>query len=244
VAGTQIVVLKGSTPIPFANLPATGYFGNVAVGTNVIKTVTLTNTGTGPLAISSAVANNNAATPTAFSLVSGGTCGNGGGFSLAAGSSCTYNVRFTPPAGVVAGGSLVVYDNSNNIMTSSQTALLTGTGVVASVVVAPATTVAAPLTFANTARGATSAAIPVIISNTSSTLLNIASITTSSGNFGILSKTCGPTLAANSTCTVNVVFKPTAGSKAGAKTARLVITDNAGGVSGSVQNVYLAGTAL
>jgi hypothetical protein len=118
------------------------------------QTVSLTGTGTGPFAallpLSFTFANQPAATPSAaasFTLTNTGnatlniagigfTGTNPGDFSqnttcgttLVANTPCTIVVTFTPAASGSRSGTLVVTDNSNNVSSSTQSSLLTGTG--------------------------------------------------------------------------------------------------------------------
>jgi hypothetical protein len=80
------------------------------------------------------------------------------------------------------------------------------------------------------------AKIGVIYSGTAT--LTIASIKITGTNNGDFSEinTCGTSLAAGASCTINVTFKPT---KTGTRTGTLSITDNA---AGSPQTVSLTGT--
>src|SRR5438552_1473011 len=93
------------------------------------QTVTLSNTGTAPLTISG--------------IALGGT--NAGDFgqtnncplspsTLAASSSCTFNVTFTPTASGTCAASLTVTDNASG---SPQTVSLTGTGTAPAVSLSP-----------------------------------------------------------------------------------------------------------
>src|SRR4029077_17254283 len=79
------------------------------------------------------------------------------------------------------------------------------------------------LSFGNQAINTTSVAKTVTVANTGKAVLNITSITTS-GDFAILSKTCGSTLAAGAKCTVKVTFTPTG---LGKLTGKLTFSDNA-----------------
>ena len=94
------------------------------------------------------------------------------------------------------------------------------------------------LTYGTLIDGTTSASQPVTLTNGGSTIIAIASIVTSA-DFS-QTNNCGNSVAANSSCTINVTFAPKAG---GAFTAALTITDNADGVAGSTQTVALSGTA-
>jgi len=92
----------------------------------------------------------------------------------------------------------------------------------------------ASLTFASQLSGTTSTAQPVTLTNTGNAALSITSMA-ASGDFAE-TNTCGTSLAAGSNCTINVTFKPTAGSARG---GTLSVTDNA---PGGVQTLPLAGT--
>ena len=83
------------------------------------------------------------------------------------------------------------------------------------------------LTFSPTVVGSTSAAQSVTVANPTSTAAPVSSIT-ASGPFAETNN-CGSSIAANSSCTVNVTFSPTAtGTSTGS------VTINAGGVTSTV----------
>jgi trimeric autotransporter adhesin len=67
------------------------------------------------------------------------------------------------------------------------------------------------------------------------TITGIAITGTNAGDFA-QTHTCGSSLAAGASCTINVTFKPTA---IGSRSAALSVTDNA---TGSPQHVPLSGT--
>jgi trimeric autotransporter adhesin len=81
----------------------------------------------------------------------------------------------------------------------------------------------------------TSASKTVTLKNTSTASVTINSITTT-GNFAIASKTCGSSLNAGASCTVNMTFKP---AVSGSLTGSLAISDSA---PDSPQTVALSGT--
>ena len=89
------------------------------------------------------------------------------------------------------------------------------------------------LTFASQITGTTSPAQTVLLTNTGNTALSISSITLTGANASSFTQvsTCGSTLAANSSCTIVVLFNP---SSTGARSAVLTIADNANGGSQSV----------
>ena len=78
----------------------------------------------------------------------------------------------------------------------------------------------------------------VTLKNEGATALNFTAITvvgTNAGNF-TQTNTCGTSVAAGASCTISVIFKPTA---TGTRTAAVSISDNGGG---SPQKINLAGT--
>jgi Ca2+-binding RTX toxin-like protein len=235
VAGsTQDVALTGTgvVPAPVAGVnPAALTFAARATNTtSPAQTVTLLNTGTAPLAVSSIALTGDFAR-------SGGTCPTATG-NVAAGASCTVGVTFRPIAGGARAGTLRFTDNSGNVVGSTQTVTLSGTGI------APQPTAGvnpATLTFATRATATTSAAQTVTLSNSGNAALAIASIA-ATGDFARSGGTCptaAGTLAAGASCTVGVTFRPTA---VGARTGTLRFTDNSGNTVGSTQDVTLNGT--
>jgi len=87
--------------------------------------------------------------------------------------------------------------------------------------------------------GVTSGKKKIVLSNTGTATLNIASIT-ASGNFALAAappkKACGATLAAGASCQIKVTFTPT---QTGLRTGAVTLTDNA---TDSPQSVALSGT--
>ncbi|MGB8322499.1 MAG: choice-of-anchor D domain-containing protein, partial [Candidatus Acidiferrum sp.] len=221
----QISTLTGVGIISaLANLSAnTVTFANQALGTiSTPQTVTLSNSGTGPLVISSiAVTGANASE---FSEVD--NCGG----SVSPSSSCTLTFTFQPAAAGLRAASVTFTDNAAS---SPQSLALSGTG--AQAIVGISTSV---LTFPAQAVGTSSSSLPVTISNTGNAALTIASISMGGANaadFGEIN-TCGASVAPSASCTMNVTFNATA---AGLRSAIVIITDNA--ASGS-QSVSLTGT--
>jgi hypothetical protein len=200
--------------------PATLNFGNVATGvTSAAKVLTLKNTGTAAMTITSiTIAGTNAAD---FSQTH--TCG----ASLAAAATCTISVKFAPAAGGARSASVSVADSATG---SPQTAALGGTGTTAKL--APVS-----LSFGTVATGVTSAAKSVTLTNVGTSALTITTIAITGTNAADFSQThtCGASLAAAASCTFSVKFAPTA---VGARSASLSVTDSA---SGSPQIVPLTG---
>ncbi len=205
--------------------PTAVAFGNQSVGTaSTAYPVTLTNTGTAVLTITGITVTG--ANSGDFSLSS--TCG----AALAAASTCTASVVFTPAASGSRAASLLI---SDTLPGSPQSAGLSGTGTAPSV-----SLTASSLTFASQGLGTSSPASGVTIFNTGNGSLAISSIAITGANSGDFSQSndCGTLLAAGGNCTIDVVFTPTA---LGTRSASLGINDNA---PGSPQTVLLSGTAV
>lgn len=207
-AGTVTASLTGIGTAPATDTlsPLSLSFGATVLNTaSSAQTVTLTNSGDVALTLITAQV-----TAGDFSAVN--TCGN----SLNAHSFCTISVLFQPKNVGSEAAALSVSDQYR-----TQTVALHGTGI------APAGVSLAPtsgLTFAATAVGASSAAQTVTLTNNGGLPLTITSLS-SSGDFGMAAGgTCGTTLAAGTVCTLQIVFKPTAGA---ARTGTLTITSSA-----------------
>ena len=164
------------------------------------QNVTLTNTGTGSVTI------NSIATSAQFGQTH--TCGS----TLAGGASCTISVTFTPTSAGKQTGTLTIVDSAG-----TQTVALTGTGTAVKLV-------PKSLNFGNVAVGGSSVK-PVTLTNVGSTTLTISSITTSGPNGGEFSQnnSCGNTVFAHASCTINVIFKP---QMTGTRSATLTVADS------------------
>ena len=214
----QPVAEVASTSLSFASQP---------VGTaSPNKPVTLSNTGNALLIISAIV------TSADFSETN--TC-NG---SVAAGSSCTINVTFTPQASGTINGALTITDNSNGVTGSTQTVSLIGAGS------GPVASFSAQgLTFANQSLNTTSPAQTETVTNTGNANLSISTAVLGGANpsdFAKSADTCtGATVEPNGSCTVSVTFTP---SVSGNLVATLVFTDNNNALAGSEQTVVMYGT--
>jgi len=125
-AGTETATVNGTATAPFATLSGVSlFFGSTQPGTqSASQMVTLTNTGTSPLNISSVVLNGTH--PEAFTLAP-----NPCPTSLAINASCNIVVSFTPQApGNLLTAQISILDDSGGQHTYSfvtQTILLTGT---------------------------------------------------------------------------------------------------------------------
>lgn len=206
-----------------ALFPQTLTFSDRATGfTSPTQAVTLINSGSALLSITSIAANGDFAQTN--------TCGD----SVAAGgTTCTIEITFTPTETGARTGDVTIADNAAG---SPHVIALTGTGITPT----PAVTLEpAPLTFADRTVGTTSAAQIVTLTNSGTAELSIASIAIS-GDFA-QTNTCPvspATLAVAATCTIDVTFTPTT---TGTSDGAITVTDNA---TGSPHTVSLTGNGV
>jgi|HubBroStandDraft_2_1064218.scaffolds.fasta_scaffold00573_10 hypothetical protein len=197
-------------------------FGNEPVGaTSTSIPVTLTNLGTGPIAVSSIVYSN----PEFSQYLTGSSCGS----SIPGLSSCQVSSVFTPNAPGTQSGTLSIIDSDPS---SPTTISLSGAG--------------AALSFSPNYIGFGNEQIPnthvppvsITVTNAGSASVSFSSIAIGGadpGDFAIQTNTCGAAVAANSNCVVGVTFTPQA---VGVRSATLSFTDSS---AGSPQTVGLAG---
>lgn len=198
------------------------------------QTVTLQNTGTGPLTISSI--SFTGANVSDFSQKD--NCPAGPAATLATGLSCTIDVTFNPTGTGARTASLSVSDDAGS---SPQAVAVSGTGT------APAVNFSSlSVDFPATLVGASSGNSPVQLSNSGNGPLVITQVGFAGANPGDFqaSGSCmevngaSVSVAPGSSCEVDANFKPTA---AGARTAMLSVTDNAAG--SPQQSVQVTGAA-
>ena len=200
--------------------------------------VTVTNTGSATLSISSiAVTGTNAS-----SFLFGNTgyiYPNGCGTTLAVGASCVIHGHFAPIAVGPLAAAVSIADNAPN---SPQTITVGGTGIAAPVV----NLSAASIDYGSVNEFQQSASKYVVLENTGDAPLEIASITVAGRNptSFVFADTayayphgCGPVVPARSGCWIHGHFLPVA---AGALEATVKIVDNA---AGSPQKIVVTGTA-
>ncbi len=193
-----------------------GYIFELAVGTaSPSVTVTVTNSGTASLNISSVV--------TSGDFAETDSCA---GATIVQGGTCAVQVSFLPAGVGLRSGLLTVY---GNVAGGQATVSLSGTGLAAAaIVLTPAT-----LTFPATNVGATSAVQNLTISNTGGTVVNLQTPAIT-GNFQISANTCGSSLAAGTGCTLSVVFMP---ASAGMLTGTVTVVDSVGTQVASLSGV-------
>ena len=226
-ASPQLVSLSGTGVAPITFSPTGLNFGNITVGTNSIaKVVTLTNNTSASLSLGDSASGNYAVGP------SGRTpCGT----TLAASSSCSVGVVFSPTEnGTIKGGLTVSY----NAAFSPQVLTLTGIGVGGSA--GQLTFSVGTLSFQKTALGTTSSSKLVTATNSGSTNLSFTSLV-ASGNFSASPsghQPCSGSLLPGASCTFLVNFSPTS---IGAISGSVTISDSA---SNSPQILNLLGTSV
>jgi hypothetical protein len=237
---SQVVFLSGTgtSAAPTANVAPTSLtFGSQSVGTSSgPESVALNNSGSLQLQVSSiAIGGANASE---FKIASGTTCPLGGG-SLGVSAGCNVNISFAPMS---TGTKAAMLSFSDNVSGSPQLVSLSATAIsTPSIAVAPAN-----VAFQAQTLKMPSSAPPVTISNPGTTAVQISSKSIVGPDAGDFSEAdnCPATLtppasgSPPTTCQVSVTFQPVAG---GARTASLMIADNA---AGSPQIVSLSGTGL
>jgi hypothetical protein len=209
-AGTQTVTLTGTGVASSITLtPASIAYGNQTVGLKTTTPVTLKNTSTAAIAISSI-----AITPKGtVSYTEMNNCGT----SIAASATCTIQVTFDPQSTGAKNDFVTVTDAAG-----MQTVTLTGTGVASSITVSPAS-----IAFGNQTVGVKSAPAAITVTNTSASA--VTSLTVAMGGTNTVSfaqtNNCPTTLPGGGTCTIEVTFDPTGAS---AKSATVTLNDSAG----------------
>jgi len=229
-ASPQSIALTGtgvasSTPVTLA--PTSIAFGGTTVGTwSGLQAVSMTNTGTAALSISSiAVTGANAS-----QFVFANTCGT----SLAVGASCSIHGHFQPTSTGALSAAITITDSAAN---SPQSIPLTGTGLASST---PVTLSPTSIAFGATTVGTWSSLQAVTMTNSGSAALTITSIAVTGANASqfVFANTCGTSLAVGASCSIHGHFQPTS---TGALSAAITITDSA---TGSPQSIALTGTGV
>jgi hypothetical protein len=212
-----VVSLSGTGVTPGASFAPTSLsFGSQRVGTSgAAKNVTLTNTGSGPLLISR------------FTVTGDYSQTNNCATSLAARTSCTISILFTPAARGNRNGTVTLNSNAPG---SAPTVSLTGTGVAPVASLSPTS-----LNFNNQLVSTTSGQKGVNLTNSGDFTMNISSISIT-GDFA-QTNNCSATLAPGAHCTINVTFKPTT---TGTRNGTLLVNDDAS--NGVQQTTTLTGT--
>ena len=207
----QTATLSGTGIAPAVNLGSAVSFGNSLVGATdqLQKTATVKNTNSIGVTIS------NVGVSGDFGIVNDGCSG-----ILAANSSCTVTVSFSPTAYGARTGALTFSGNFSN---TGGTINLAGNGTLLAPTFMPSSLAFGGVTVGNTAGPNT---VTVTNPNVVGMTFTSATVTTLSTDYAIVSDTCsGNTIAASGTCTISASFKPIAvGNRAG----HLTIVDQGG----------------
>ena len=186
----QVPLLGGVPQTTMTLTPATLTFGGQPVQTSSSpQTVTGTNTGSTNLTVSNI--------SIAGDFLETDNCNN----TIAANGTCQIFVTFNPSVSGTRTGTLTV---SGNIAGGQKIVNLTGSGTTQSALVFLPNSV----NFGDLQVATISPAQEVTISNTSTASIALTS-ETATGPFAIQTNTCSSTLAANTACTLAVVFQPT-----------------------------------
>ena len=217
-----------ASSLTLAASPTSLSFSGPVGFTTTAQSVTVANTGAEPVQFNSALA----ITGSADFAITTNSCP-GSGSSLAAGSSCSVTITFTPVTTGSATASLGFTSSAG-----SQAVALNGTGQspTQTLSITPST-----VNFANAlAIGQTGMAQAVVLQNTGTESVNLTGFTitgTNATDFAVNSDQCPSTLAAGTSCTVGITFTPSIST---AESATLNIADSA---TGSPQTVTLSGAA-
>jgi hypothetical protein len=181
-------------------------FSNVTVGLKSQQAVTLTNSGSATLTISSLNA-----TGAGFS-VTGPTLP----LNLAPNQSATATVTFAPSAGGQAQGTVTIASNAPN---SPASVGVSATGVTYQLAVSPAS-----LGFGSVTAGQ-NAVLPVCLTNTGTGTLTISQVTATGASFTVTPPALPLMLASGKDSNVSITFSPTASVQ---YSGTLTIASNAG----------------
>ncbi len=207
--------------------PATLDFGNVVVGTtSAPQTVTVANTGNADLTVTNV-------TITGDFTVTGTTCPSDG--ILAPDASCTADIVFAPASLGDQIGILSI--ESDDPDTAVVDVALSGTGIATpepDISVSPTT-----VDFGSVIIGNTSAQT-ITVTNAGSAALNVGTLAVTGSDYSTANDFCSDsTVAVGDTCTVDVVFEPSA---EGARTGTLSIPSD--DPDTAVVDVALSGTGV
>ncbi|MDW5598092.1 choice-of-anchor D domain-containing protein [Conexibacter stalactiti] len=221
----QTVALSGRGTQGIASLSSTtGLFGDARTGTtSEAQSFTVTNSASGanagPITYAAGAVTLTGAAAGQFSIVSDSCSGT----TVAPAARCTVAVAFAPTADGAASAALQLVDDAPG---SPRAVALSGNGVTPSPQLSPATH-----GFGELLTGASSEAVAFTVVNSGTGAVTLPPDAVSldgagAAEFEIVSDLCsGQTLAPVASCTVDVVFSPSAG---GAASARLLIDHDAG----------------
>jgi hypothetical protein len=184
-------------------------FPKTVIGQTTSLTLTVTNSGTATLNLYNVAITGDYA-------VQSNLCGT----QILAGSNCSITIAFTPTVKGARNGILQLTDNAPN---NPQKVTLTGTGL--AIALSPSA-----LNFGSEPIGQSTAPQTVTVSNVSTATVNFTGFTISGTptDYPVSANTCGSSLAAFSSCSLNVSFDPT---KKGTRNGKLNVANSGGGTA-------------
>jgi hypothetical protein len=194
-------------------------FGNQLVGTGSSQAVSITNTGTSSVTVSSVTCSG-----TGFSV-----SGFSGSVTLAPAQSLSLSVGFAPAAAGSVSGSISIVSTATN---SPPTIALSGTGVQPLISVSPSS-----VSFDNVITGATSSKT-ITVQNPGSATLNVSQVTVSGTGYTLSGPALPLSIAPGGASSFSVAFAP---ASAGTFSGSLALLSNA---STSPTTVVLSGTGV
>jgi hypothetical protein len=198
--------VQSGTPPSITVSPASVSFGSQPGGSTTSASVTLTNSGTVAVHIDSTTIGSGSA----YFSVGSDTCT---GSTLAAGATCAVGLQFFAGASGALTGRLDIAGSAGTISVQ-----LNGTGVAGHVSLTPAS-----LTFGKVRVGRQSGSASITVANSGNGPLQVGATAIQGSNpsdFSVVSSSCTAPLAPGATCSISVVFQPTA---TGARTATLTV---------------------
>jgi hypothetical protein len=213
--------------------PTSLNFGNVVVNSSSgSQSASLTSVGAAPFQISylgdSTFCYGGNPICTGGAFICSTTCATGTPY--ATGAACSFTATFAP---ITLGAQTTTIDICDNAGGNPRTLTLAGTGVVPP----PATISPSSFDFGNIEQGTASAIQTFTVSNPAPVSISLTAFSVT-GPYVIVSTTCTTTLAAASSCGVDVKFTPAA---VGPTTGTLSSTASSGGVSASLTGTGVAG---
>jgi hypothetical protein len=206
-------------------VPSSVDFGTINLNKNPKQTITVTNTGTGPLKFTKVAITPGTGPDATNFKTQNNTCSG----TINPGQKCTVVVVFNDDHAGLSTATLFFYDNAS---ASPQGVSLSGN------VVNPKISVSSSSLSFGTNKVNSSSSKTVVLKSTGTSTLTFNSITLGGTNAADFTKSgcTSSSLTPGASCTMTVTFKPKA---KGSRSASITITDNA---SNSPQKVTLTGT--
>ncbi len=202
---TVSVSLTGTgVPPPVISVnPTSVDFGNVMVNTSVVKTITISNTGSANLEITYV---GNISQPVSIAPGQTNPCPANTPFVLSPNQSCTYDLTFAPTqAGSI---SMQLLIRSNDPINGYLYVNITGNAILSDAPVISVDPLA--IDFGVRGVGKQTQSSRITVSNLGSQVLSISSVTLSGNDFVVITDICtGINLNAGDICYIDVAFSPT-----------------------------------